>query len=232
MILLPNRKLWTPRQGLPFRQRGFLLNPYRFGSFPLIAATNNGTDHTGTATTTTVQLPAGFTSGMLGLIVLDFNSSPGSVTATGWTVVTIGGSDRIVYLYRFADGTEGASIVVNHSTSAVRAWSARILGAHGSSAPEKGTESTATSVNPDPPSVTPSWGTANTMWLAPIIVTGSSLSSYPANYINNQYSQFAASPCIALATRSVRAATEDPGTYTLGSSVAWRASTLAIRPSA
>jgi hypothetical protein len=102
------------------------------------------------------------------------------------------------------------------------------------SAPAEATGSTA----PNPPSLTPSWGAADTLWLA---VTGWSegtitASAFPTNYTNTGQNGtgVAGSEGVSIGWgfRELNAASEDPGTFTLGSAANWVAFTIAIRPAA
>lgn len=99
------------------------------------------------------------------------------------------------------------------------------------SAPEFATSS-AGSADPDPPSLTPSWGAADTLWIA----SGGSystmdLTAYPTNYINTQLHQWRATNGTSTfsATRALNAATEDPGIFDKNTNLAWIAGTIAFR---
>jgi hypothetical protein len=103
--------------------------------------------------------------------------------------------------------------------------------AEGSAANSAGTPST----TPNPPSVTPSWGAADTFWLTTVAFDNSTntLSSYPADYADNQSNQAAgtsSTPRLATASRARNATSEDPGNYTFSGNDQWVAATLAFKP--
>lgn len=101
--------------------------------------------------------------------------------------------------------------------------------------PEIGTAATGASTLPNPPTLTPSWGAADTLWL---VVAGASgavtASAYPTNYTdgNDDATSSGTAASIASARRALNAATEDPGTFTISASTNWVAQTLAVRPAA
>lgn len=207
--------------------------------FPSIAATNSGSSG-GNATSHTVNLPAGIVAGNLLLVAFtNDGSATVSVTtpATGWSTLysTPNGSNaRSTVFYRFADGSEGSTITVTTSASegsAHASW--RMTGVDKQTNPEGGTPATGSSANPNPPSLNPSnWGTEDTLWIAVYGWDGNvAHTSYPANYTLGQTTNrwANANGCgVAIGGRQLNAASEDPGTATIGSED-WIANTIAVR---
>lgn len=140
--------------------------------------------------------------------------------------------------YRFADGSEGASITVTTSGAATTCSYAvyRITGAHASTAPESAVNPLvgSTSANPNPPSLDPSgWGTEDTLWVAAyVVISNTAVTSYPTNYTANQLNPHTTGAGLATATRTNSASSEDPGTFTHSISEVWTAYTLGVRPAA
>lgn len=201
--------------------------------FPVVAATN--TNSISSTKNHVINLPSGIVSGDLLLAFLSITSSSSHVWPAGWTRIAHsanGGDIRVSIGYRIADGTEGATITV--ATSANRAdasISYRITGDNGS-APEVDS-AIATSTTPDPPNNSPSWGVKDTLWIA---VQGfnsatATLDTYPSSYTDGQ-TEGANAPEVSVARRELNAASENPGTFTISTSLAWVAYTVAVEPGA
>lgn len=188
-----------------------------------IAATAT-TNVNGNSTTHTLNLPSGIVSGSL---VLIYNTvSGGSATTqtiSGWTKLFDHGGvgfPNFAAWYRFCDGSEGSTVSV--SLSAARTFSLgralRLTGHHASQAPEVSTRSTGSTASPDPPSLTPSWGSAANMWIA---LTGNNqgvlATGYPSGYTDNQDTSQNSPPGYAMATKIATATSDDAGAFTLAS---------------
>lgn len=216
----------------------YLINPYRFGSPINILDVTSG-DDAGVATLNhTVGLPASIVSGQR--LIAVFASQENTTTwPAGWTELCDGGTGGQVNIsaaYRDCDGSEGASITVTTGSSRADGWSViRIAaGSFNPAAPEVGTIATGNDANPDCPSLTPSWGSLNTYWIAAAAgkqnATPRTVSSYPATFTENQTTQSTASTnAVFLAGLTAIAASKDPGTFTLSGSSQWAANTIAVR---
>lgn len=89
---------------------------------------------------------------------------------------------------------------------------------------------TASSSNPDPPSLTTS-GAQDYLWIAYACgATSSSISAYPTNYSTGHSSGGVSGGANASAIRALNATTEDPGTFTFSVSGNWGAITIAVAP--
>lgn len=146
-----------------------------YTGFPVVEETKDGAT-TSNGTTHSVALPASVSSGELLLIVFGADGSPtitwDNSTAGTWTqlynatnTVNRGGA-----WYKFADGTEGGkTLSVGTNNSEQCSW--RILRISGANAVEAATPVTGaagdtTSEFPNTPSLTPSWGSKKTLWVA------------------------------------------------------------------
>jgi hypothetical protein len=206
----------------------------KYGSFPTVAAVNGG-NNTSNSTNHTVNLPSGIVSGNLLLVFFVSDGNPTITFPGGWTQLfqtVYNTTVKFGAWYRIADGTEGATITVTTSASEMSAHTSyRITGYNG--VPEVGTSATGITANPNPPSLAPSWGSQATLWLA---ACGhdygvDTVSAYPTNYTDgrNDRSNNLDGVGVGTARRSLIAASEDPGTFTLSGANAWVANTVAVQ---
>lgn len=205
---------------------------------PQIVSTTGLYDRVNT-TTHNVVMPAVVDANDL-LIVITANDGSATVTTpSGWTqLFTTANSTslRLGAYYKFAAGTEDGTSV-NFATSASEILTAQVYRITGALAVESGTAATGTSTTPNPPSLIPSWGARDTLWLSALGADDGSItvSTYPTNYTNGRldkdtYSSSITYASVASARRYLNASSEDPGTFTLTGSNAWVANTIAIRP--
>lgn len=208
------------------------------GSFPTVEATANSDVGSG-STSITVTLPTGIVSGSLVLIYVTGSAqSARDFSITNWTQLAeqgTGSSTAVTgaVFYRFCDGGEGASVSCTWTSGQIAsAIAIRLAGHHASSAPEASSATTGSTATPDPASLSPSWGSANTLWIAFATLRDSdAFTSYPTSYDDNQLSNTAnASLQMKIATRDLAAASEDPGVFTWAGPGATLAYTVAIRP--
>src|SRR5581483_6183504 len=206
-------------------------------AFPSVATTNTSRSRT---TSHTVSLPASIAAGDRLICMSGWNESFGATSPSwpaGWTQKTFqanGSSTSLEVRERFADGSEGASISV---TTAVTTRSAhvcyRITGAHASFPVEAGTAATGSSASADPPSLSPSWGSADTLWIAiGSTVAGATYSADPSSYANGltvDATNGSGGVSIRVTRRTNTTASENPSTYTITSG-AWVAQTIAVPP--
>lgn len=214
---------------------------------PAVAARNTSAV-TSAGTSHTVNLPASISAG--DLLTVNFGTSRNDAvadwTGTGFTAVSgaaVAGSGgtTLDIAYRWADGSEGATITV--STGAVSTKSAhssyRITGAENPATqpPEAGTGATGTTGSADPPSVAGTGGSKDYLFIAVgVNQQESSFSAFPANYVNGIQADTgtigtAATNCdLGSAERQLTAASDDPGAFTYGTSGNWTAQTIVIHP--
>lgn len=209
-------------------------------AFPTVAGKGAQYNTAGTnAISHAVEYPAGISSGDLLVLFVHVDGSGSIIWPAGFTelyqTAASGNSHRSGAAYRIANGMESgdATVVTASEQATARIW--RITDWHGTTPPEVGTAATGSSANPDPPSLTPSWGAADTLWIATCGVNGGPGStSYPSGYNDNQETaQTGGSGAAggAQASRNLNATSEDPGTFTTANN-GWTANVIAVRPAA
>ncbi len=204
-------------------------------AFPVVEGTATS-DEASDVTAHVVTLPGSIVSGET-LVVWIGGIKFTSVTFSppgGWTELddTYVSKTGAAVLYRIADGTEGGTITVT-SSSAVKSGSVALRISGAGDTPEIAVFGAASNSNsPDPPNLTPSWGSADTLWLASGVSSQGKHSATPANYTDiikspvwNSFGQ------TFVARRELAAASENPGAFTIDwSGDLWVAQTLAIEP--
>ncbi len=207
-------------------------------AFPVVSGSTNSQE-TANTTTSNVTLPGSIASGDLVLAFLALDAGAG--TAPTWpspwvSILADQGTGFNVYVgYLIASGGE-TTVAVTHTSERSNHIALRITSWHGTTPPEITVKANGSSTTPDPPSLTPSWGALDTLWIA---LTGcdDSATPYPITawpYANNQASNATATSAadLALCTNNVNAASQDPGTFTMTVTETWNAYTVAVRPAA
>jgi len=212
-------------------------------SFPTVEATNTSDEDTYTSSHT-IDLPSGVESGDLLIIVFSGYGTLALHTVAwppaGWTSLADKGGNSNHHLgiaYKVATGGEGSNVTVTTSNNAFSAHNSfRISGYEG--VPEISCDPATTgSANPNPPSLTPSWGYKNTLWIAGFGAEDHNLRTLdadPANYSNELFivggnagdSRYAYAGTVR---REYYAATENPGAFTMSGTVDWYGFTVAVQ---
>jgi uncharacterized repeat protein (TIGR01451 family) len=210
--------------------------------FPTVAGTTTS-QQTLNVNNFTVQLPAGIEAGDL---IIAFAAKDKNNTATWpapWVEIVDASNSTEVSLfvaYLIASGGE-TSVTVTTASEPDRSHhiAIRIPAAswHGTTPPEAAAAITGNSNAPNSGSLTPSWGAADTLWISTfglVDLDTDSVTSYPTNYTDNNlsYGPTGSSAGIAIASRELNAATDDPGQFTLSGGNFWVAATVAVRPAA
>lgn len=206
-------------------------------AFPAISDWADDTN--GAGTSHTVTMPANISAGDL-LIVIFCTQGTGVVNHTwpgGWNVIgTSCCNPSFSYAYRIADGTEGATITVDSSQSrASRARAFRITGWHGTTPPE-GMDGGGTTSGGDAPGLelTPSWGSADTLWIAAFAYddanTNSAVTAYPTNYTLFQHDISTGNLGLASAARQLAAAADQPDVFSINDNETYQIATIGVRP--
>lgn len=207
-------------------------------AFPVIEATAVGFEES-TDSSYACPLPADIQPGdMLLIFVAGWTSGADSAQSTpsGWTqlfqVNNNGRLESFACFYKIATGSEGSSVTISQNAGTFNVSTAyRITGYGG---PPEAATATGTSSNPNAPSLSPSWGRHDNLWIAATGIVNSSVipQSAPSGYSDllQQVSNFFGNqdtPRIASAVREAEADTEDPGPFgaTAGT---WTAATVAI----
>jgi hypothetical protein len=213
---------------------------------PLAIATSATYNSASTNQTThNITLPSGIQSGDLLLMFLSVDGGTDNLTNTGWTRLltefTTDSECRYV-LGRIATGSEGSTVsftTTNSEHSAAVTY--RITGARNDLTTNAiavsgsvNTGGNATTVNP--PSLTPSWGSATNLWFATAMISDGAITSvvsYPTDYNLGQNATFhsnSAGQGVLVAARILTASSEDPGAFTWTTARRASAYTIAVRP--
>jgi len=186
-----------------------------------------------------IQLPSGIVSGNL-LIAIFQMTTPRTVTwPSGWTqfftLTGLASFGKIAIAYRQADGTEGTNIQVTTNLTTRSAHNAyRISSAANpaSQVPEAAGVSQAGDFAPNPPSLTPTGGAKDYLWLAVAGIGGDdNILTPPTSYTNLIATNISVNgPSAGSARRQLNAASENPGTFTDDNGLTWIGVTVAIHP--
>lgn len=216
--------------------------------FPTVADadTKNGTV-TSNSTSWTVTYPTNIAANDALILFLGMDGNNVVPSATGFEqlgIVVSPGAVTLAALVKKAAGTETGTFTVTLSASEQGGWRIfRIPAASYASAGSIGaainssTGATATSgTTPDPDSLDPlSWDVEDTLWFAAMAAdTSRTVSDYPDNYTNTaaDVSGGSGGATLATARRELRAASEDPNTFTISASDDWAAFTVGVRGTA
>ena len=204
-------------------------------------------------TTPSFNIPACASGDLLILVIA--KDGTGALTWPGspaFTVITnaagTGGATASNYgdaRYRIVDGTEGwgsggTLAFTGNPNETYYGLCYRITGHDAAAAVEcASAQSTAgTQTAPDPPSLTPSWGAANGLWIACAMADGiPAVTAWPTSYfdwpVGEATAAVASTDCTMMAAaRYVNpggSGAENPGTFTIATQQ-WRALTLAVKP--
>ena len=132
--------------------------------------------------------------------------------------------------YRVMQSGDSGDLVITGASALQLAYSFfKIPAGEFSGVPESANINGAYTGQPDPPSLTPSWGSADTLWLA-LSCNYNPVTTYPTNY--TQLGFRSGNTAVASAYRNNATATEDPSKYVWQSGWYSSAATVAIRPAA
>jgi hypothetical protein len=138
--------------------------------------------------------------------------------------------------YKIAAGGETSATFTCSVSERSNALAVKITAStwHGTTPPEVNTVVTGNSVSPDPGSITPSWGAADTLYIAVGFWDTGDVTGYPSTYPDNRLpftlTATAASTAYgAIATRNLNATSDDPGAFTIAIET-WAAYAMAVRP--
>lgn len=231
----------------------FLVNKAS-AQFPVVAGTS--TSFAGNnLTTQTVSLPSGVQVGDLLIVIMGFRDRTFTTTTvsfpSGWTELvtrTSGTSQGVVY-YKVATATEAGAASISVAASPTGGTGARC--AHVvyriqkntyTGTPEaayiNATSMLTSGINPNPPSLTPSWGSAKNLWIAGAAGTRAATDPntttfVPASFSDGIYSfdsdnTGSSSGSVSTATRQFEGTTLDPAAFALSTGI-YRAFTIAIK---
>lgn len=211
----------------------------RSGRYPaLYQQVARATSVNNDSSTWNADLPPGIEAGELLVVVATVRAGSARTisTPTGWTRlygVTGGGNLRQqAAFYRIANGSEGSVLALAASGSSRWATASFRIGKH--SGQIEANTATGSSSNADPPSLSPSWGSAPTLWLAIVsdIANNSDPPGWPLGWslplraLNIYLGDVGVRHTSAV--RRETASSVDPGAFTLPTSGQWIAATIAI----
>ena len=187
------------------------------------------------STTHNIGMPATVAAGdLLIAVVAATTASAILVAAVGWTVIysSLVSPVSTAILYKVAAGTEGGTVVDFSTPASVPMCGSvfRIAATSYSGTPEATRASGGSSVAPDSPNLTASWGALNTKWIVGFTMqTLRTVTSYP--YATDQtVSTGPNAPWLASCTTEVNAASLNPAAFALGGTSNWESFIIAIRP--
>jgi hypothetical protein len=211
---------------------------------PAVAGTTEG-GLTSAGTSLPVTLPAGGASTDGYLVIVAKGSGAVTINALAdWTeIVDAATAADLAFLWYTGTGVPANPTFVQ-SGSSRSVWCAyRITGTSRSRTPTIGTIATGSSVNPNPPSASVTGGPLDILAIACFAGAGeladndSLVTTFPTNYSSGQVEKTGGiggsnlAGILGSAARQVTgASSEDPGTFTLGTSRAWRAQTIIVYP--
>jgi len=238
-----------------YRRDGSPIWPISGGNpdFPVVVGTPTESSTTTDGTAHTIARPAGV-AGQLSLVLFAHDSGTDlNVTAFSEETYTqffrvdrlAGGWGTIGY-YRWEDATEDTSFTITTDDSEKSCTIVYSISgaANPATQPPEATTMTAGSgsASPDPPSITPTGGTKDYLFIAGVNQDGEEAnddtwtSAVPANYgparqtTSGTGGATGTNTSLVTAERALTAASEDPGTFTVAQALTYNAFTIAIHP--
>lgn len=218
-------------------------------AFPTVETTNTSAETSDVQGETdhTVSLPTGITADDLLLIFAGLENANGTIFSdpSGFTKLfednfgdLTGRDSRLVIWYKKATGSEGSTVAFQYDAISKSAHiSYRISGADDpgtGQAPEAAAVATGDSTSPNPPSLTPTGGAKDYLWIAAASADDNNsptVSGFPTNYSNGLSSRDLSDATCMTAERQLNASSEDPDSFTISGAAKWPATTVAVHPS-
>jgi hypothetical protein len=209
-------------------------------AFPTVVGSSNSEQASNNPPT--ITLPANIVAGDLVIVFLAQDETATATWPSPWVELVdenAGTAANLHVAYLIASGGETTVAPTMSADERSQHLAIRISAASwdGITPPEVSTPLTGASGTPDSGSLTPSWGSEDTLWITTFGMDGPDVrfpvTVWPTNYADNNLSNGTgdlSTAGIALATRNLATATEDPGAFTTTGSDDWVASTIAVRP--
>jgi len=192
-----------------------------------IAVVNRNSSTSVSGTSHAVDLPASLVSGNLLVFAICQSNGRDFSVPSGWTQLSENqqsGKVTLFVCYKQSDGSEGSSVTATCSgdgSACHRTW--QIENWQGT--PEASTSSLGTL---DPPSITPTWGATESLFLPVVAIhnEGTAADGAPTNYDNFLRLEQAPNRAAGwFAERITTTTTENPGTFQSGTVDEWVVST-------
>lgn len=211
-------------------------------TFPTIAATTTAKEGSYNGSDWTPSLAGLGTISAGDLLIAAATCSVGSqrnyAAPSGWTelVHRFGNSDTECFVWaKIAAGGDGLTLAKGGLSCAGSICVYRITGHYGTSVAAS-VESTSTSSGAaaDPPSLTPTWGSADTKWIAGVSSANSPVSAYPTGYSDSQITvnNDGVVYMVTLCAKDAAASSDNPAAFTVTGFTFAHIWTLAVRPAA
>ena len=210
-------------------------------AFPTVESVTPST-FTSDTTAHAVSMPATCNVGDLKLVLFSNDGGDAVTTPSGWTSLYSAASSSLVrggaYARVHADGDPSTVDFVTSGAERAAAQCFRISGWHGeiSGGVEAATPSTTTTAAPDSTGLTPSWGSADSLWIAVVATSSAStLTSAPSGYSDSVTTNSGSTTNGAQqysARKTATASSDDPGSWVFSASQPNIFSTIAVRGSA
>lgn len=214
---------------------------------PAVEGTPTETAVTSAGTSHAVTLPAGMGASDLVLIIMNIGSTSATLNAlTDWgEILDEAVASGLKVLWYTGAGVPSNPTFTSSASTRSASIAYRISGANKAVTPQIGTTATGTDATPNPPSVSPSGGTTDYLFVSFYGSAGEEVdddtwsNTPPTNYTPSPPRQIACGTAgasigglIASAEfqRLASGAAEDPGTFGDDVSRAWRAQTVCIHP--
>ena len=214
--------------------------------FPTVEATNESSTNTA-GTSHTVSLPSGGGASDMFMILMDIGSTAATLNAlTDWAeVLDENSANGLKILYYTGAGIPSNPTFTSSASTRDASISLRISGADKLTTPQIGTTGTGTSATPDPPTVTPTGSVVKDyLFIAMAGMAGEEAdddtwgNSSPANYSPSVPLQKSCGTVgtnlgglLLVAHRQLNTGSaEDPGTFGVDVSAAWRSQTIIVHP--
>lgn len=214
-----------------------LLPALAFGQAEIRSITSSSTDSV--SVTHNIIQPSPIEAGDLVIVCATIDGANANMTYT-WPMGLTSFSDenqgsmRTDCAWYEADGTEDGSTITWTSDEAETTAHFSVAlceTADPGTSPPESAEANGVSTAPNPPSLTPSGGSAAYYWLSVIGTEGNEITAFPSGYSNTgQKVSGAAIPRVGWGFRANTATSEDPAAGTLSSADQWTAHTIAIYP--
>jgi hypothetical protein len=182
-----------------------------------------------------VPLPDNIAPEDLLIVVFPYDGGGGASWPVGWTEILDqpNSTHGLAIAYRIADGGEGPTVTVTTEAEQAVGFAYRITGSHGTTPPEI-ISAVGSSTTPDPPALTSSWGSANTLWIAAYGINGGPDKPGPSFPLTDHklWARTGGSGASggALASQVIAAATLNPDPFHNSADRPWVAATIAVRP--